>query len=348
MIDSHGFELFSGLIITDYLEPLQVNEVIAENPDSESVNKLGEGKYQFGRDNNEGRVKLTSELHLLCRGRVRGFSFAKKEWLELYLDLIKDITFSDDAFDSLVIPEDQKEVILSFAESQANNSKVFDDVVSGKGRGHITLLSGPPGVGKTLTAESVAEHMQAPLYMLSSSDLGISPWDVETRLNTILDMVARWDAVLLLDECDIYLEKRSSRDLERNKLVSVFLRLLEYYEGILFLTTNRIDNIDSAFQSRIHISLSYPDLDHSTRRHIWGNFLKLLGVLDSWSAKDLDDLAEMELNGRQIKNVLKSAALLSARKDEPLSRAYVDKVLAIENRRPGVAPAQELGKEWVA
>jgi SpoVK/Ycf46/Vps4 family AAA+-type ATPase len=136
--------------------------------------------------------------------------------------------------------------------------------------------------------------------------------------------------------------------LERNKLVSVFLRLLEYYEGILFLTTNRIDNIDSAFQSRIHISLSYPDLDHATRRHIWENFLKLLGVMDFWTAKDLDDLAEMELNGRQIKNVLKSAALLSARKKEPLSRTYVDKVLAIENRRPGVAPAQELGKEWAA
>lgn len=273
---------------------------------------------------------------------------AKKEWLEFYLDLVKDITFSDDAFDSLVIPEDQKEIILAFAESQASNSKVFDDVVSGKGRGHITLLSGPPGVGKTLTAESVAEHMHAPLYMLSAGDLGINPWDVENRLNTILEMVARWDAVLLLDECDIYLEKRSVKDLERNKLVSIFLRLLEYYEGILFLTTNRIDNIDSAFQSRIHISLSYPELDHSTRRYIWENFLRLLGVLDSWAAEDLDELAQMELNGRQIKNVLKSAALLSARKKESLSRGYVDKVLAIENRRPGVAPGRELGQEWVA
>jgi SpoVK/Ycf46/Vps4 family AAA+-type ATPase len=293
-------------------------------------------------------VKLTSDLHLICRPRVRGFSFAKKEWLELYLDLVKDITFSGDAFESLIIPEDQKEIILSFAESQATNSNVFDDVISGKGHGHITLLSGPPGVGKTLTAESVAEHMRAPLYMLSAGDLGINPFDVEARLNTILEMVARWNAVLLLDECDIYLERRTAQDLERNKLVSIFLRLLEYYEGILFLTTNRIDNIDSAFQSRIHISLSYPDLDSGTRRHIWENFLTVLGVSDSWSAEDLDELANLELNGRQIKNVLKSAALLSARKKEPLSRMYVDKVLAIENRRPGVAPAQELGKEWVA
>ena len=52
-------------------------------------------------------------------------------------------------------------------------------------------------------------------------------------------MVARWEAVLLLDEADVFLEARSTHDLERNKLVSIFLRVLEYYEGILFLTTNR-------------------------------------------------------------------------------------------------------------
>ena len=150
-------------------------------------------------------------------------------------------------------------------------------------------------------------------------------------------MIAKWNAVLLLDECDVFLEARSTHDLERNKLVSIFLRVLEYYEGILFLTTNRLSNIDPAFQSRIHVSLSYPDLTVDSRRHIWEGFLRALEREGEFTEKDLEELAMVELNGRQIKNVLKSACLLSARRKEPLGRRYVDMVLAIERRRPGVA-----------
>jgi SpoVK/Ycf46/Vps4 family AAA+-type ATPase len=175
--------------------------------------------------------------------------------------------------------------------------------------------------------------------MMSAGDLGINPNQVETKLTNILEMIAKWNAVLLLDECDVFLEARSTHDLERNKLVSIFLRTLEYYEGLLFLTTNRIDNIDAAFQSRIHISLAYPDLTVDSRRVIWENFLKAMGndVEKGFTQEDLAELATVELNGRQIKNVLKSAALLAARKKDIVTRKYVDTVLAIEKRRPGVA-----------
>lgn len=179
--------------------------------------------------------------------------------------------------------------------------------------------------------------MRAPLFMMSAGDLGINPDQVESKLTNILEMIAKWNAVLLLDECDVFLEARSTHDLERNKLVSIFLRVLEYYEGLLFLTTNRIDNIDAAFQSRIHISMSYSELTAESRRVIWVNFLKTLGVEKGFSKQDVDELAVVELNGRQIKNVLKSAALLCTRKKDQLQRKYVDTVLAIEKRRPGVA-----------
>ncbi|KAF2174881.1 P-loop containing nucleoside triphosphate hydrolase protein [Zopfia rhizophila CBS 207.26] len=338
IIDSDTFRRFSGRYF--HIEPLEAKDGALEPAcatKSASTQDQSDQKYIFGRRQETKRMRLTKELQLICSPRVRGYSLKKKQWLLFYLDLIKDIKFNDNAFDSLVLPEDQKELILSFAESQAFNSGVFDDVISGKGRGHISLLSGPPGVGKTLTAESVAEYMHAPLYMMSAGDLGIEPNQIEAKLTNILEMMAKWNAVLLLDECDVFLEKRSAHDLERNKLVSIFLRMLEYYEGILFLTTNRIDNIDAAFQSRIHISMAYPDLTNDSRRHIWENFLQLLDRPQEFSTQDLDELARVELNGRQIKNMLKSASLLSARKKEPLARKYVDMVLAIEKRRPGMA-----------
>jgi SpoVK/Ycf46/Vps4 family AAA+-type ATPase len=143
--------------------------------------------------------------------------------------------------------------------------------------------------------------MRAPLYMMSAGDLGINPDQVESKLTNILEMIAKWNAVLLLDECDVFLEARSAHDLERNKLVSIFLRVLEYYEGLLFLTTNRVDNIDAAFQSRIHISMAYPELTASSRRHIWDNFLQGLDARGGFEDADLDQLAEVEMNGRHKK-----------------------------------------------
>jgi SpoVK/Ycf46/Vps4 family AAA+-type ATPase len=256
-----------------------------------------------------------------------------KKWLWFFVKSIVDIEWSDGAFESLVLPEDQKELILSFAESQMKNKDSFDDVIAGKGRGIILLLSGPPGVGKTLTAESVAETMHVPLYMMSAGDLGLEPSSIESALQNIMEMVAKWNAVLLLDEADVFLEARSTHELERNKMVSIFLRMLEYYEGILFLTTNRINNIDDAFHSRIHVTMKYPDLNASSRRHIWVNFLKASVKKNDVSDRELDKLADIKLNGRQIKNVLKTAGLLAARKDIPLRYEHINTVLAIEQRK---------------
>jgi AAA+ superfamily predicted ATPase len=169
---------------------------------------------------------------------------------------------------------------------------------------------------------------------MSAGDLGIRPEEVEDALQKILEMVAKWDAILLLDECDVFLEARTNSDLERNKLVSIFLRTLEYYEGILFLTTNRVANMDAAFQSRIHVSMEYPNLTASSRRQIWANFLENSKQKSSVSGEDLDYLSTIELNGRQIKNVLKTSFLLSMRKKTPLKRETIEVVLAIEGRRP--------------
>ena len=271
--------------------------------------------------------KLSEDQLSTCSASFRGYSLKDKKWLCFWIDSFTDIIWNDKAFESLVLPSDQKELILAFAESQAKHGDAFDDVVKGKGKGIIMLLSGPPGVGKTLTAESVAETMRVPLYMLSAGDLGTEASEVENKLSKILALATKWQAVLLLDEADVFLEARSTHDLERNKLVSIFLRILEYYEGFLFLTTNRVDNIDAAFESRIHLSLQYEELSLSSRYHVWKTFL---GTPSSgakgFSEENLQTLSEIPMNGRQIKNVIKTAQLLASRKGLPLSYDNVEVV----------------------
>jgi hypothetical protein len=351
----HHYKAYSGKAITWDREgnevPIEISGRIIVDIDSfnryspyrtrylndwnaKDLERLGKYKDENGLDD-KGELRLTPYHHLLSRSRTRGYSLSLKKWLDFYVEQVKEITWNTNAFDKLVLPDDQKELILAFSESQLEGSS-FDDVISGKGKGIICLLSGPPGVGKTLTAEAVAENLRVPLHTLSSGDLGSGPWEVERELQSILELVARWNAILLLDECDVFLEARATHDLERNKVVSIFLRTLEYYEGIMFMTTNRVDNIDAAFQSRIHVSLEYPDLTSASRRAIWKNFLRGATIKSGITDAEIEQLSELKLNGRQIKNILKTAQLLAARrKSETLDKKFIDTVLAIEKRRPG-------------
>ena len=278
-------------------------------------------------DYSSSRLPLTTEQKIIATPLIRGYSLQNKLWLNMYVNAVEEIEFSSGAFDRLVLPAQQKELILGFTESQKAYSDCFDDVIEGKGKGIILLLCGPPGVGKTLTAESVAEEMRVPLYVMSAGDLGIEPRHVENTLKEIMEMCTKWNAILLLDEADVFLEQRSLHELERNKLVSIFLRVVEYFKGIMFLTTNRVETFDPAFQSRIHISLDYPSLSIDSRRMIWKNFLSASQQPNSINDRQLDQLSYMDMNGRQIKNVLKTAQLLARRKSRVLEHEHILTVL---------------------
>ena len=78
-------------------------------------------------------------------------------------------------------------------ESHAHSEKKnIDDVIQGKGKGLVAILHGPSGVGKTLTAEGIAELLKRPLYMVSAGELGTHPRDLETELTKILDIAHTW------------------------------------------------------------------------------------------------------------------------------------------------------------
>ena len=167
--------------------------------------------------------------------------------------------------------------------------------------------------------------------MVSSGDLGTESSKLDERLSCILDMASTSKAVLLIDEADIFLERRSLHDLERNSLVSIFLRVLEYYEGILFLTSNRVNTFDDAFKSRIHVPLKYNDLTISSRKKIWKNFLsKLEGANVEMDEKGYESLAQAEINGRQIKNVIRTAKSLAQFHEQKLDQRALEQVIKIQ------------------
>ncbi|KAI0446846.1 hypothetical protein F4803DRAFT_420989 [Xylaria telfairii] len=145
-------------------------------------------------------------------------------------------------------------------EKTLNISTFNLDAIRGKGKGLTILLHGAPGVGKTATAEAVAIETNRPLFPITCGDLGTKPDVVDKTLRDIFRYAHQWECILLFDEADVFLTQRERSSLERNALVGVFLRVLEYYRGVLFLTTNRVGALDEAFRSRVHVSLWYPHL----------------------------------------------------------------------------------------
>jgi SpoVK/Ycf46/Vps4 family AAA+-type ATPase len=95
---------------------------------------------------------------------------------------------------------------------------------------------------------------------------------------------------------------------------------------MLFLTTNQGDAIDPAFQSRIHLTLHYPDLNAEARKRIWTSFAARSEMSDL-SEDDFIRLSELSLNGREIKNVVQIACLLARREDSRLEARHVQVVL---------------------
>ncbi|PYH64407.1 ATP-binding protein [Aspergillus vadensis CBS 113365] len=286
---------------------------------------------------------LGEEDYVIMSYRVFGFILRSRKWAKLNLTHLSYIRRprgdtsagdqqQDMAFHQLVLEEEHKNMLLSLVAQHyrdkesptAGNEQV--DIVRGKGKGLIILLHGAPGVGKTTTAEGVAELFEKPLFQITCGDLGSTAEHVERALETNFALANRWGCILLLDEADVFLAKRSPQDFIRNGLVSVFLRVLEYYAGILFLTTNRIGDFDEAFSSRIHISLHYPQLTDKATAEIFQLNIRLMRdrfrrknrrltidedeilayALDYWKRYET-----MRWNGRQIRNACQTALALA-------------------------------------
>ncbi|CZR65814.1 related to TOB3 (member of AAA-ATPase family) [Phialocephala subalpina] len=260
---------------------------------------------------NENFAPMTDEHCLLAIPWVKGMDLKTKEWSQFLVNELEAIVWNDKAFDNLVLPEGEKELVWDFVESKNITNYAYDDFIPEKGRGIIVLMFGPPGVGKTYTAEAAAERSRVPLYSMSAGVLGTQPGEVEKCLDSTLELCRLWNAMLLLDEADVFLGARTNEGLARNELVSIFLTKLEYYQGMLFLTTNRIASIDRAFQSRVDLFLPYHDLLPPARRQVWINFFNHIGR-DKFEINeaDLDELEKLKLNGREIKNLIKSSQLL--------------------------------------
>lgn len=231
---------------------------------------------------------------------LKMYDITKYRGVIVHVDKLQEYNYNEQIVESLVLPDSHKRLLGSLIGGENN----FSDIISGKSGGIIILGSGIAGTGKTLTAEVYAEVVKKPLYQIQSAQLGTTPEHIEENLRLILRRADRWNAVLLIDECDAYVFQRGENMIQ-NCVVGVFLRLLEYYKGILFLTTNRHDIIDGAIKSRLtaHIKYGVPTLEH--QKQILNNLSRRFNI--TIAEKEQGYIFELYPNmvGRDIRNLLK-------------------------------------------
>lgn len=233
----------------------------------------------------------------------------------IHADHLTEYEYNPKLREKLILPPEHRDLVDILTRDM---DVLMEDIISGKSGGTTILCKGAPGLGKTLTAEVYSEVVGRPLYRIHSGQLGVQSDTVEANLDVILRRAQRWGAVMLIDEADVYIRKRGN-DIDHNAVVAAFLRTLEYFHGLLFLTTNRVDDVDDAIASRCIATILFEPPRPEEARQIW----KVISDQFGFPLSDdliADLVKEFDgISGRDIKELLKLTVKWCRQKEVPAS-----------------------------
>lgn len=246
---------------------------------------------------------------------VRVYNLGTHEMIWMHSDNMVPYEYDKSLRDKLVLPKSHRDLLDVLT---TDLDAFVGDFIEGKSAGNIVLAKGIPGVGKTLTAEVYSELIETPLFSIHTGLLGTEPEEIAKNLRKIFQQAKRWNCVLLLDEADVFVMKRGD-DIKRNAIVAEFLRTLEYFDGLLFMTTNRPDDIDDGIISRCAAIIEYLPPTADDCAAIWLVMAQQFG--SPLAAKLIKDLVDLfpGITPRDIKMLFRLALRVSKRHQEELT-----------------------------
>jgi hypothetical protein len=218
-----------ALLLGETMEQIPVKSGVTAKQRNEFVSK---DPFLVAMAENAKRMRpttendLTREAKALLTGRVYAYVFSERKFAQLAVARLRLAPKTGMALDALRIPGAIKDAIQGSihghflqkaAERQIDHNWPSLDLIQGKGTGLFILLHGVPGVGKTATAEAIAQANGKALFKITAGDLGMTPEKLEMSLRDIFRLASVWDCILLLDEVDTFFSQRSRADTATNK-----------------------------------------------------------------------------------------------------------------------------------
>ncbi len=242
-------------------------------------------------------------------------------------------------WDDLVLPVEDFERVRMVAARYRHRDTVLDEwgFKPIPSAGVVAMFSGPPGTGKTMSAEVIAADLGLDLFKVNLATM-VSKYigETEKNLEQLFDVADTGNVVLLFDEADSIFGKRSevsdAQDRYANLEVSYLLQRIERFDGLVILTTNLSSNIDNAFLRRIHVVVDFQAPDEGERRTLW---LKALPSDAPQNDVDIDFCSQFKLSGADIRSVALGAAFRAADEKKSISMSHVVTALFDEMRKQG-------------
>eukprot|EP00927_Polykrikos_kofoidii_P027116 TRINITY_DN23979_c0_g1_i1.p1 TRINITY_DN23979_c0_g1~~TRINITY_DN23979_c0_g1_i1.p1 ORF type:complete len:1276 (+),score=187.07 TRINITY_DN23979_c0_g1_i1:65-3892(+) len=247
---------------------------------------------------------------------------------------LRNVHWSNSAWDSLVLPYGQKDVLRAVLLHPREGGAA--QLTRHHGQGTIFMLRGPAGTGKSFTVEAIAQFLQRPVYTLSACDLGRNHEAASKTLANALQLCSRWGCILTVDNADCLFDTADVGG-DRRSLVHSIIYQLEKHSDVVFMTTTLACAVDAEVQSHLTLTVTYSELGASTRMAVWHKVL--LGVDgvkedDIGSQFDVAALARAPLDGWQIRNVLRIAIALAREQGEPLKQSFLVHALTATCQSP--------------
>lgn len=248
-----------------------------------------------------------------------------------------NISYPAVGFDELKVSDEVRGVLEQICCSAMSGYRIFEEWGLGQqysyGRAVTVMLSGPPGTGKTMTAQVIACELGLPLYQVNlSSVMDKYIGETEKHLEDIFSFAEKTNVVLFFDEADALFGKRGEimegRDRYANMEVAYILQRIEQFDGIVILSTNFYNNIDKAFLRRMKYAIKYQMPDEAIRRSIWESCLPAEQFREELDISYL--AAQFEFTGGMIKNVVLSASVTAIHRGEWLSMEHLLKAIRAE------------------
>ncbi|WP_265511345.1 AAA family ATPase [Providencia rustigianii] len=205
---------------------------------------------------------------------VRFFDLSLHQYVWVHSNNVEPYLYDKNLRNKMILPESHSDLLDVLT---TDITAFTSDIIEGKSAGNIIMCVGKPGLGKTLTAEVYSELTERALYSIHAGTLGINAEEIDKNLKTILMRARRWDCVLLLDEADVFVMARGL-DMVHNAVVAEFLRTMEYFDGLMFMTSNRENDLDEAIIPRCAAIIRYdvPTIDDAKK--IWQVMADNFGV----------------------------------------------------------------------